>query len=184
MPSTDFKYVYFHLETGNVKKYAGLIFALCTAFILPSAFAQDSKNTGITSCTFDDGREMSVRYNPTEQKKGEEIPNGKPWTPDGVQMLLFTPADLEAGNATIPTGAYGMYVLRNKNDWTLIISHNIREGSPYDPAQDVARVTMGTGKVSSPRTALSVSLGHMSPKVCSIQVAFGDTGAFADFKQK
>ncbi len=160
----------------------GVVF--CVVMIVPVKAQEQTANTSTTTCTFEDGKEVSVRYNPAEFKRGYEIPSGKPWAPNDVPMLLFTPTDLIAGNTTIPTGAYSMYIMRNKGDWTLIINRNVTEGSPYDAAQDVVKLPMGTGRVSSPRNVLSVYFGHIAPKVCSIQISFGDTGAFADLKQK
>jgi hypothetical protein len=168
-----------------VNKRLGLILAFLAAFVfILGAPAQESKNTETRACTFEDGREISVRYNPAEYKKGFEIPKDKPFAPGDVPMLLFTPTDIMAGTTTLPTGAYSMYIVRNKGDWTLIVSRNIKEGAPYDASQDMAKVPMGTGKTSAPRTVFSVNLGHIAPKVCSIQISFGDTGAFADFTEK
>jgi hypothetical protein len=169
----------------NVKKRLGLILAILGSLIFVlGASAQESRNTETAACTFEDGKEISVRYNPAEYKKGYEIPRDKAWAPDNVAMLLFTPTDIKAGNTTLPTGAYSMYITRNRSDWTLIISKNIKESAPYDATQDIVKVPMGTGKTSTVRTALSLNLGHIAPKVCSIQINFGDTGAFADFTQK
>jgi len=168
-----------------VKLRLGLIFALLITFIwVPNVFSQESKNTETAACTFDNGMEISVRYNPAEYKKGYEIPKDKPWAPGDTAMLLFTPTEIMAGNKLLPTGAYSMYVSRGKNDWTLIISKNIKEDAPFDPNQEVARMTMGTGKIGAPRPQFSAHLGHIAPKTCSIQISFGDTGAFADFVEK
>ena len=167
-----------------MKERFSLMFALLSIFLFQTAFAQQTKNTETAACTFDDGNEISVRYTPVEFKKANEIPNAKPWTPGDAQMLLFTPTDVAAANTTIPTGAYTLYILRNKNDWTLIVSRNIKEGTPYDASQDVVRIPMGTGKVSSSKTTFSANFGHVAPKTCSIQIYFGDTGAFGDFIQK
>ena len=168
-----------------MKLRLGLTLAFLLPFLLAAnSFAQDSKNTETTTCTFDDGNELSVRYNPADYKKGYEIPKDKPWAPGDTAMLLFTPTDLMAGKTPLPTGAYTMYVSRGKSDWTLIISRNIKEDAPFDPAQEVVRLPMGTGKVSSPRNSFSARLGHIAPKTCSIQITFGDTGAFADLTQK
>jgi hypothetical protein len=168
-----------------VKKRFGLALAFLASLVFTlGAFAQESKNTETVACTFEDGKEISVRYNPAEYKKGYEIPKDKPWAPENIAMLLFTPTDIMAGNTTLPTGAYTMYITRTKGDWTLIVSRNIKEDAPYDSSQDIVKLPMGTGKTGTPRTALSVNLGHIAPKVCSIQISFGDTGAFADFTEK
>jgi hypothetical protein len=173
------------LERENLKKRLGLTFVLLAPFVFVlSAAAQESKNTESTACTFEDGKEISIRYNPAEYKKNYEIPSGKAWAPGDVPMLLFTPTDILAGNTTLPTGAYSMYITRSRNEWTLIISRNIKEGAPYDASQDVAKLPMGTGKTNAPRTTFITQLGHMGPKVCSIQISVGETGAFADFTEK
>ncbi len=169
----------------NVKKRLALTLALLVVLATGlNTVAQDSKNTETSVCSFEDGKEVSIRYNPAEYPKRYQIPNGKPWAPGDTAILLFTPTDLKAGNATVATGAYSMYILRNKTDWTLIVSRNTKESAPYDATQDVVRIPMGTGKTSAVRTAFSAHLGHIAPKVCSIQINFGDTGAFADFTQK
>jgi Protein of unknown function (DUF2911) len=161
------------------------VYVFLASFVfLSNASAQESKNTETLACTFEDGNEISIRYNPAEYRKGYEIPNGKPWAPGDVAMLLFTPTDIVAGNTTLPTGAYTMYLIRAKNEWTLIVSRNVKEGAPYDASQDIARVPMGTGRTSSPRSTFSAHLGHVAPKACSIQITFGDTGAFSDFTEK
>ena len=161
-----------------------LILVLFVIILPISVIAQESKNTETAACTFDDGNEISVRYNPAEYKKGYEIPKDKPWAPGETAMLLFTPTEIIAGKTPLPTGAYSMYITRGKNDWTLIISKNIKEDAAFDASQEIARMTMGTGRISAPRQQFSAHLGHIAPKTCSIQISFGDTGAFADFTQK
>ena len=168
-----------------MKNRLGLILALLASFIFVlSAVAQESKNTETTACSFEDGKEISVRYNPAEYRKGYEIPKDKAWAPGDTAMLLFTPTDIMVGNTTLPTGAYSMYITRNRSDWTLIISRNIKAGAPYDSSQDIAKLPLGTGKTNSPKAVFSTHLGHISPKVCSIQISFGETGAFGDFTEK
>ncbi len=65
---------------------AVLLCQLATA----TGLAQDSKQEdATTTCTFEDGAEISVRYVPVESNK-EKIQNGKVWAPGGSPMVLFT----------------------------------------------------------------------------------------------
>ena len=44
-----------------------------------------------TTCNLEDGRQVYVRYNPVAAGK-EKPANGKPWSPGGAPMTLFTEA--------------------------------------------------------------------------------------------
>ena len=158
------------------------LFAVC---ILSTAVAAQDKsdNQSTSFCTFEDGNEVSVRFQPLEFNRKNEPPVGKPWAPNGTPVLLFTPTSLTVGNSTVPTGAYSVYTVRNKSDWTLIINKNVSQGSTYDAAQDVVRVNMEAGKLSSVKP-LNITLGHIQPKVCSLQIVFGDTAVWTDLKQQ
>jgi hypothetical protein len=76
-----------------------------------------------------------------------------------------------------------VYTIKNRNDWTLIINKNVSQGAAYDSAQDVVRVNMESGKLPSMKP-LNITLGHIQPKVCSLQIVFGDTAAWTDLKQQ
>jgi len=99
-------------------------------------------------------------------------------------MTLFAAVPLELGNSTIPTGAYSVYAIPNKKEWTLIVNKNVTAGAAYDDKQDVARSSMELGEVDTPPRQLQVSFAHTAPKTCSIRLYYGKTGAFTDFKEK
>jgi len=99
-------------------------------------------------------------------------------------MTMFTGASLTLSNSSIPPGAYSVYVIPNKKDWTLIVNKNITAGAAYDEKQDVARSSMELGEVDSPPKQVQVSFAHVAPKQCSIRLYYGKTGAFADFQEK
>ena len=52
-------------------------------------WAQSEPSTA--SCNLDDGRQVYIRYNAVTTKN-DKPPNGKPWTPGGTPMTLFTEA--------------------------------------------------------------------------------------------
>src|SRR5258708_25655267 len=91
------------------------------------AFAQSAPSS-TASCYLDDGRQVYIRYNPATTKT-DHPPNGKPWTPGGAPMTLFTEAQLTFGGSTIPVGAYTVYPIRGKDKWTLAVNKNVAEHS-------------------------------------------------------
>ena len=146
-----------------------------------STLAQDSSQQSSTACAFDDGKEISIRYNPAY--KGYEMPRGKVW-PEGPSMFLFSATDLTIGGSTIPAGAYSVFVIPGKDKWTLIVNKNVTAGSKYDEKDDLARGAMETGEVSQPTKAIQVTLAHMAAKKCTMNFYFGKVGAFGDFLEK
>jgi len=152
--------------------------------LAPWLFAQEANSdprTSTASCNFDDGMEVTVRYNPHVK---EDPKNGRVWAPGGLPITLFTQTALTLNNTPIPVGAYSVYVIPDKKAWTLIVNKNVTSGAPYDEKDDVARSSMDLGEVESPPKELKVSLAHSSAKLCSIRLYFGKVGAFADFGEQ
>lgn len=150
-----------------------------------AAFAQQpdaDAHAATAFCDFDDNQEISVRYNNEATK--DEPHNGKVWLPGGKPLTLFAGAQVSFNNTPIPVGAYSVYIIPNKKDWTLIVNKNVTPGAAYDQAQDVARGPMELGEVDSPAGQLQVSFAHVGPKQCSIRLYYGKIGAFAEFVEK
>jgi len=167
------------------------VLAICIALFGPWIFAAatlaqetgSDSQTATASCDFDDGKQISVQYNNSAGAK-DEPRNGKVWEPGGSPMSLYTQVPIVLNNVEIPVGAYFMYVIPGKKDWTLIVSKNVTAGSKYDDKQDLVRASMELGNVSTPVKPLQVVFGHMGPKVCSIRLYYGNSGAFAEFTEK
>ena len=154
--------------------------------VTSAVFAQKpdaDAHTATAFCDFDDNQEISVRYNSAVGSK-DEPRNGKVWLPGGTPLTLFVGAPVSFNNTPIPVGAYSVYVIPNRKDWTLIVNKNVTPGAAYDQTQDVARGPMELGEVDSPPGQLQVSLAHVSPKQCSIRLYYGKMGAFAEFTEK
>jgi hypothetical protein len=165
-----------------------VIYLLLTAFLLGSlAIAEEAgtPQSAMSSCTFQDGSQLTVRYRETAPARKGDLPTGKVWSPGEVPMLLFTEVPLKVANTDLPVGAYSMYVIPSKDKWTLIVSKNVNASGAYDEKMDIVRTPMDTGKLPVAMDAPKVSLAHISPKVCSLRVDYGKTGAWADaFEQK
>lgn len=157
--------------------------AVLISFLLtPSLFAQSGPNSATTTCNLDDGRQVYVRYTPVPTNK-ERIQNNKPWTPGGSPMTLFTEAPLTLGSSQIPIGAYTLYPIPARGNWTLVVNKNVTAGAPYDEKQDIARAPMETAQVESPSDALEVAFAHVGAR-CTIRIYIGKSASFADFTAK
>lgn len=163
------------------------IVLLSRSLFAAAALAQQTdpdSQTATASCDFDDGKEISVQYNNSAGNKDDEPRTGKVWEPGGSPMSLYTQGPVVLNNVEIPVGAYHMYVIPGKKDWTLIVNKNVTAGSKYDDKQDLVRASMELGNVSTPVKPLQVVFGHMGPKLCSIRLYYGNTGAFSEFTEK
>lgn len=152
---------------------------LCFAGI---GLAQESAPSSTASCYLDDGRQVYIRYNPVTTKT-EKASNGKPWSPGGAPMTLFTEAPLSFGGSTIPVGAYTVYPIPAKDKWTLVVNKNVAPHSAYDEKQDIARASIETDQVSQPSDALEVAFAHVGDK-CTLRIYFGKAASFAAFTAK
>jgi hypothetical protein len=150
------------------------IMLLAVSFALSaSALAQQN-----ASCDFDDGNEVNIQYSPTVK---EQPRNGRVWAP-GITLYVQTPLTL--GGKTIGLGAYSVFLIPDRKNWTLIINKNVTAGAAYNSAEDIARASMDIGEIPQPVNTLQLSFGHMGPKQCSLRVYYQKNGAFTDFMEK
>jgi hypothetical protein len=147
----------------------------------PCLAAQSGGASSTTTCNLDDGRQVYVRYNAVSSK--EKPANGKPWSPGGAPMTLFTEAKLALGSSVIPIGAYSVYPIPAKDHWTLAVNKNVTPGAAYDEKQDIARAPMETAQVDQASEALEVAFAHVGER-CTLRIYTGKTASFADFLAK
>lgn len=138
-------------------------------------------NQQTAACTFEDGGQVSVRYAAADAH-GEKLPEGRAWSPGDEPMLMFTSTAVKLGDDEIPIGAYSVYIIPEKHAWTLAVNKDV-SGKKYDAQLDVAREGMELGSVDQAEKAVSMVLGHVAPKVCSLRLYYGKTGAWVDFKE-
>jgi len=161
-----------------------VLFAILLSCAPVSLLGEDSSPESKTvACTFQDGKEMSVRYDPNGAPKKDSLPVGELWPASGSPMYLFTQTELSIGDSIVPVGAYGMYVIPGKKNWILVINRAVAAGSSYDQQQDLLRAPMEIGHFSESQP-LEVALGHVAPQQCNLRIYFGKTGAWTEFKEK
>ena len=98
-------------------------------------------------------------------------------------MTLFTEAQLSLGSSMIPIGAYTVYPIPARGNWSIVVNKNVTAGSAYDEKQDVARSQMETAQVESSTDQLEVAFAHVGAR-CSLRVYIGKTASFVDFTAK
>jgi hypothetical protein len=154
---------------------------LLSLFLTPWLAAQ-SGSQSTTTCNLDDGRQVYLRYNAVSSKS-EKPSNGKPWSPGGAPMTLFTEAPLTLGSSSIPLGAYTVYPIPARDHWTIVVNKNVTPGSAYDEKQDIARAPMETAQVDVASETLEVAFAHVGAR-CTLRIYIGKAASFADFTAK
>ena len=155
---------------------------LISLLLTPWVAAQSGPTTSTTTCNLDDGRQVYVRYIPVASNK-ERVQNGKPLIPGGTPMTLFTEAQLALGTAMIPIGAYTIYPIPARGNWSLAVNTNVTAGAAYDEKQDIARATIETVQVEQASDALEVAFAHVGAR-CTLRIYIGKTASFAEFNAK
>jgi hypothetical protein len=164
----------------------GLVYWCFLAMFLfiPKVYGQQTGGaaTSTSTCNLEDGRQVYIRYVPVPGNK-EKIVNGKPWTPGGTAMTLFTEAQLSLGSSLIPIGAYTVYPIPARDHWTLAVNKNVSAGAAYDEKSDLARAPMETAQVPQPADALEVVFAHVGTR-CTLRIYYGKSASFVDFLAK
>jgi hypothetical protein len=173
---------------GFVRRCKRHSIALCIVLMVPlcSSGAQEAPaNTESrdTVCALDSGKQISARYIPGEAAGGANPVPGKVWTPGGSAMTLFSQSKLKIGNTVLPIGAYTMYLIPGKKDWTLIVSRNQKINAPYNQNEDLVRQPMQTATLERSEERLSVFFGHVGPGRCELNVSYGTTRAWVEFAE-
>jgi hypothetical protein len=174
-------------EGDNMKFISAVTVVFSLAILTRIGAAQQTAAdslTGSAVCAFDDGNQVSTRYNPVAVGRTEGPPSGKVWAPGGLAMTFFTETGGTLGNTLVPAGAYTMYLLPSKKDWTLIVSRNVTIDSKYDKNQDLVRAPMQTGELRQAEGQLKVFFGHTGRKRCEMNVDYGKNRAWIEFMQK
>jgi len=163
-----------------------LVLVLVSQLALASALAaqETADESQSASCTLEDQNQIVLRYQKPGKKDARDLPAGKVWTPGGAPVSLFTETPLRIGNADLAVGAYSIYFLPGKTEWTLVVNKNVAAGSAYDEKQDLARIHMQVVKMDSSSQELTLSLGHIASKQCELRLYFGKVATWATVTEK
>jgi len=170
------------------------IFAIVLILVSSFSFAQTSNppdtDSATATCNFSDDQQLAVKYqevtiNKKQEKTflGREVPFGKVWEPGQKPLTLFTNSPLSISGANLAVGAYTLYLIPNRKDWTLVVSKNTDVKAAYDQSKDIVRASMEIGQLPAPESKFSIYFAHTGPKECTMQVDLADTRAWVPFQQ-
>ena len=133
-------------------------------------------------CTLEDGKQVSLRYE-IDDRDSLHLKMGQMWPQTDRPMLLFSQTPLRIQDSSLPIGAFSVFVIPDKKQWTLVVNSNVASGE-YHPQQDLVRASMETGQVSGGNEAPQISIGRYGPKGCELRFYYGSTGASIDFHEE
>jgi hypothetical protein len=163
-----------------------ICFVLVSQLTLPS-FSQQAASPAKRAeavCTFADGKQIKIEYNSPPAKREEDFHEGKLWEPGGSPVFLFAQTPLTLGSSVIPDGAYSLYVIPEKQSWTLVVNRNVTPGSKYDEKQDLVRVQMQIGQAEDTFKQPQVAFAQAGPKQCNMRLYYEKVGTWAEFREK
>jgi hypothetical protein len=129
----------------------------------------------------ENGKQVSLRYE--IEHRGSTLKMGRMWPQTDRPMLLFSQTPLRIENSSIPIGAFSLYIIPGKKQWTLVVNSNVANGE-YHPQQDLVRASMVTGSVTGREAGREIWFGHSAPNRCEFRFYDGNTGAFVEFQEQ
>jgi hypothetical protein len=133
-------------------------------------------------CTLEDGKQVSLRY-AVDDRESMKLKMGQMWPQTDRPMLLFSQTPLRIEDSSVPIGAFSVYIIPAKKEWTLVVNSNVTSGE-YHPQQDLVRASMVTGDVSGREAEHKIWFGHSAPKRCEFRFYDGNTGASVEFHEE
>ena len=138
--------------------------AICLVLISQLTLLSGGQTTGQLAevfCTFDDGKKIKVQYNNSPVKHEEEFHEKKLWEAGGSPMFLFTETALTLDGSAILGGAYRLYVIPEKHNWTLVLNSSVDVGRKYDETKDLLRAEMQIGQSESVFKQPDIAFAHV-----------------------
>jgi hypothetical protein len=138
--------------------------------------------TASTTCRFDDGKQVVVRYAPVETPA--VIPDGKPWAPGNGDLTMFSETPLVVAGSEAPVGAYRLYLIGDKDQWKIAVNRAVSSDEAYNAEHDVVRAPTIVENLPSKQPTFQAYFGHVAPKQCNLRLDFGKTRATLEIKEK
>ena len=113
---------------------------------------------------------------------GRSFAKGNPGSQEVRLCFLFAETALTLSSSVIPAGAYSLYVIPKKQDWTLVVNRST--GNKYDEKQDLLRASMQIGQIDNPVQRFQVAIAHIGPKQCNLRLYYEKAGAWAEFREE
>lgn len=130
------------------------------------------------------GTDVEIRYH-RPSRRGREIFGGLvPWDriwrtgADSATRISFS-TPVRFGDTPVDAGAYELFTIPGRDEWTAILQEErSRWGAyAYDPANDVARVTVPARALAEPVESLRLELAELRPAAAELRIEWERTGA-------
>src|SRR5271166_4271634 len=180
-------------ESVMKKSRLWIIVAAVTAALTAIAVAQGGKPAsppGEATLKFDDGKTVTIQYNrPSVRGRkifGGLVPYNEVWrTGANAATSLKTDVALTIGSTSVPAGSYTLYTLPGPTSWKLIINKQTGQwGTEYSQAQDLVRVDMKVGQISSPMEQFTISFDKTGGNSATLKLEWDATVASVEVKEK
>jgi len=176
-------------------------FALCALIVLSTGIVSSARGQATDKSKrpspaahaeyqFGDGKTVIVDYSSPRAKGrvvyGGLVPYGAIWRAGANEATTFvTNTDLTVGGKTIPAGSYTIFVIPNKDKWTLIINKKTGEwGTPYPGADsDFARIDMTVSTLPSSLENFTIAFDK-NPSGCIMRLDWEATRASIAIKKQ
>ena len=139
-----------------------------------SPSAKIAQKVGLTDVTVDYSRPS------TKGRKifGELVPYRQVWRTgaNGATVLSFS-TDVIIDGTTIPAGQYALYSIPDKDEWTMILSKNIKLWGAigYQQSDDVIRFKAKPAKLSKKNETFEISFANMTDTGSDISLKWENT---------
>jgi len=170
-----------------------ILVATLIAALTAIAVAQGNKPAsppGEATLKFDDGKTVSIQYNRPSMRGrkifGGLVPYNEVWrTGANAATSLKSDVALTIGGANVPAGSYTLYTLPGPTSWKLIINKQTGQwGTEYNQAQDLVRVDMKVGQISSPLEQFTISFDKTGGAAATLKLEWDTTLASVEVKEK
>ena len=107
---------------------------------------------------------------------GGLVPYGKVWRTgaNAPTKIKFSDA-VKIGGQDLPAGEYAFYTIPNEDEWTIILSKNLKLWGAYGykPDADALRVQVKPGTLANPVESFTISLDDLKDDGATISLEVG-----------
>jgi len=170
--------------------WLALIAIAALAAILVAQQKQPLSPPGEASVKFSDGKTVTIKYSRPSMRGrkvfGGLVPYGQVWrTGANAATSMTADTNLDIGGTTVPAGSYTLYTLPGESAWQLIVNKQTGQwGTEYNQGQDLARIPMKVGQLSSGLETFTISLDKTGASTAVLKLDWENTTASVNISEK
>ena len=109
---------------------------------------------------------------------GDVVPYGKFWrTGANAATTISFGEDVKINGSEVKAGKYGLLTYPGENEWIVILTKdlNVNDEDSYKKENDVARLTVKSGKSASPIETFTIEVSNIRNNACDIELKWENT---------